>query len=111
MRSRLVTEVIVYQTERAKQPFTEWRTRLGLEERATVDARIERVKQGLMGDCKSVGDGVFELRIHVGPGFRVYFAWVDNKMVLLLCGGCKSTQTKDIGKAKEYLENYKERTK
>ena len=62
---------------------------------------------GYYGDYKSVGDGVFELRFFFGPGYRIYFAEEDDTIVILLCGGDKSTQAKDIEKAKEYLKDYK----
>ena len=71
---------------------------------AVISARIDRLKDGNFGDIKSVGDGVFELRIHYGPGYRIYFTKQGNTIVVLLCGGDKSTQEKDIQKAKEMLK-------
>ena len=70
--------------------------------------RLDRLEGGNFGDCQSVGSGVFELRLHFGPGYRVYFGEVDRTIVLLLCGGDKSTQTRDIQRAKTYWLEYKE---
>lgn len=61
-----------------------------------IQARIDRVEGGHFGDCEPIGEGVSEMRIHYGPGYRVYFAQRGVKLVILLAGGDKSTQTKDI---------------
>lgn len=66
------------------------------------------MKYGNFGDYQSVGDGVFELRLHFGAGYRIYFGVVDNTIVLLLCGGDKSSQARDIVRAKVYWLEYKE---
>ena len=68
-----------------------------------------RVRLGNLGDCRSVGNGVFELRIDFGSGFRVYFGQEGNDVVVLLCGGDKGSQEKDIHKAKEYWSDYRSR--
>jgi putative addiction module killer protein len=72
-------------------------------------ARIDRLKAGLLGDWKLVGDVVFELRIDVGPGFRIYYGQDGKLLILLLCGGDKRTQTKDIEYAKTYWKDYQAR--
>lgn len=82
----------------------------GLRDRqavARVLVRIDRLALGNFGDCKSVGGGVSELRIDWGSGYRVYFARVGQAIVLLLCGGDKRTQQRDIEHAKAYLHDYK----
>jgi putative addiction module killer protein len=65
-----------------------------------IDARIRRLEEGVFGDVKHVGGGVFEMRVHHGPGYRVYYTRVGNQIIVLLCGGDKSTQRADIAKAK-----------
>jgi putative addiction module killer protein len=67
---------------------------------ARIDIRIQRMRTGNFGDVKPVGEGISELRIHHGAGYRVYFKQTDKTIVLLLCGGNKSTQSKDIAAAK-----------
>jgi putative addiction module killer protein len=66
-----------------------------------IAQRLARVQAGLLGDTKSVGDGVDELRVDHGPGYRIYFVRRGNTMVILLCGGNKSSQSRDIAKAKQ----------
>ena len=79
-------------------------------ERAKIVARIDRLSAENFGDCKSLGSGLFELRIDWGPGYRIYFAKVG-KAVLLLCGGEKRKQYADIERAIEYLADYRKRTR
>jgi putative addiction module killer protein len=100
----------VYQTEDGLQPFLAWREPIKtLQTAVVIDNRIDRITLGLLGDCKSVGNGVHELRIDYGPGYRVYFAFDGARMILLLCGGDKKTQPADIAKAKEYFKDYRRR--
>lgn len=66
---------------------------------ARIGQRLERLAFGLMGDVKPVGDGVSEMRVHVGPGYRVYFTRRGEQIILLLCRGDKSSQKRDIGRA------------
>ena len=71
--------------------------------------RLERVRLGNLGDWKAVGEGVSELRIEAGPGYRVYYGQDGKSIVILLCGGSKATQTRDIKHAKLYWQDYKRR--
>jgi putative addiction module killer protein len=71
--------------------------------------RLGRVERGNFGQCEPVGEGVFELKIDFGPGFRVYFSKVGRRCVLLLCAGDKSSQKSDIQKAKAYFKDYQYR--
>jgi putative addiction module killer protein len=81
--------------------FREWVANLkDLRARARIGARIDRLSEGNVGDSKSVGDGVSELRIHYGPGYRVYFTRRGSILIILLCGGDKSSQDRDIRAAK-----------
>ena len=73
--------------------------------RTRIQARIDHISLGNFGDCESVGGGVFEMRIHFGPGYRVYFVQRGTKIVVLLAGGSKQTQSKDILKAKTLADN------
>ncbi len=102
-------DVRVYETLDGYAPFNDWLIKLkDREARAMIRARINRLRLGLFGDCKSVGDGVFELRIFYGPGYRIYFGQHNNVAVILLCGGDKQTQNKDIKIAKHYWKDYKD---
>ena len=86
----------------------------GLRDRqavARVLTRIDRLERGLFGDCKSCGGGVWELRVDWGPGYRVYYARAGAAIILLLCGGDKTTQQADILKAQGYWNDYTERQK
>lgn len=82
--------------------FTKWLLSLkDATARAMIIKRIERAEKGNFGDHKSVGDGIFEMRITVGAGYRVYYGKTETTIYLLICGGNKATQDKDILKAKE----------
>ena len=109
MRNTQPQKLQFYQTLNGREPFTEWFE--SIQDRKTqtrIEARLNSIKYGNFGDYQSVGDGVFELRFHFGPGYRIYFGLVDNTIVLLLCGGDKSSQTRDIVRAKAYWVEYKE---
>jgi putative addiction module killer protein len=104
-------DVLIYQTADARKPFAVWldalKDRLA---RARIRTRINRLALGNPGDHRALDGGLFELRIDWGPGYRVYFARTGNTIVLLLCGGDKTTQQKDIEHAKAYFQDYKTRT-
>ncbi|MGA1994395.1 MAG: type II toxin-antitoxin system RelE/ParE family toxin [Bryobacteraceae bacterium] len=96
-----------YVNAAGKNPFREWLTR-GIDggPRAKVNTRIRRIgESGNYGDCEPVGDGVYELRLDVGPGYLVYFG-IDGNEIILLGGGDKSTQVSDITKAKDRWKDY-----
>ncbi len=85
--------------------FIKWLNGLNDETiKAIVAARIDRLRHGLMGDVESVGSGVLELRIHVGAGWRVYFTRHQGDIIILLVGGSKRTQSRDIKLAKSLAE-------
>ena len=105
-------EILHYLTTAGVDPFDEWFNALrDRQAQARVRARVDRVQRGLFGDCEPVGEGVSELRIDWGPGYRVYFGRAGARIVLLLLGGDKRKQQADIKQAKEYWHDYQERTK
>ena len=100
-----------YQTNNGKEPCKEWL--LGLRDVVgitQINKRLERLMLGQRGDSESVGEGVFELKIHYGLGYRLYYAEQGNELVVLLYGGSKGSQQHDIDRAisywKDYLEKY-----
>jgi putative addiction module killer protein len=96
-------ELRFYRTKEGKEPFTHWLESLkDTIARAQVTNRLNRIVHGNYGDCEFVGDGVYELRIHYGPGYRIYFTEQEKTFLLLLIAGNKKTQDKDIKKAKKY---------
>jgi putative addiction module killer protein len=82
-----------------------------LKARARIAVRLDRLSLGSFGDCKVLREGVSELRIDWGPGYRVYYAMLGRTCVLLLCGGDKRGQSSDIKRAIDYLKDFKERTR
>jgi putative addiction module killer protein len=91
-------------------PFLEWLSSLSdAHVRARVRVRIDRIALGNFGFCASVGEGVSELKIDTGPGYRVYFGQKGTQLVVLLCGGTKKHQQRDISLAKEYWKEYRDR--
>lgn len=103
-------EVARYRSEDGQEPLSDWlRALRDKTAQAHIRVRIRRVQAGNLGDCKSVGDGVFELRVDVGPGYRVYCGRYGKALVLLLCGGDKSSQTSDIRRAKALWADWKRR--
>ncbi len=100
----------IYVDRKGKAIFADWLKALrDTQARARIDVRLNRLANGLAGDAKVVGQGVTELRIDWGPGYRVYFARDGAAVVLLLCGGDKRTQQKDIEHAIEYWKDYQAR--
>ena len=90
-------------------PFDEWFDSLrDWKMQAAVDARLARVRAGNFGDSKSVGGGVFELRIALGPGLRIYYGLHDRQIVVLLGGGDKRTQPRDINRAQQLWQQYRQ---
>ncbi|WP_018320113.1 type II toxin-antitoxin system RelE/ParE family toxin [Bradyrhizobium sp. WSM2793] len=94
---------------RQTETFRKWRSRLRDERaRALIASWLDRLAQGHAGDVEPVGDGVSELRIHHGPGYRIYFQQRGKTIIILLCGGDKATQAKDIKEAKRLAEMWSE---
>lgn len=105
-----IIKIVIYTTKSGKAPFKEWLEKLEGNTRAILRTRIDRVSLGNFGDCKVLkdGDGISELRISFGAGYRIYFGRDGRTLVILLIGGDKSSQKRDITKAKEYWRSYKE---
>ncbi len=104
-------EIRHYVSRAGKDVFDEWLSELGdARAQAKIASRINRLAAGNFGDCKALRQGVCELRIDWGPGYRVYYAMVGKVCVLLLCGGDKRKQSSDIVRALEFLADYKKRS-
>jgi putative addiction module killer protein len=102
--------VLVYERPDGSQPYIEWLSCIqDIRARATITTRLNRVALGLLGDHHDLGNGVWELRIDYGPGYRIYYGEWHGYVVLLLMGGTKRGQQRDIKTAKEYFENFKQR--
>ena len=105
-------EIRRYRTATGSEPFSEWLA--GLHDRqakARILARLERLGVGNFGDCKFLRDGVRELRVDWGPGYRVYFGRSGQTVIVLLCGGDKRKQDADIKKAVALWQEYENRIK
>ncbi|WP_374327918.1 type II toxin-antitoxin system RelE/ParE family toxin [Azonexus sp.] len=103
-------ELLRYQRDDGREPFSEWLN--GLRDKvaqARIRIRLRQVQAGNLGDVESVGEGVIELRVHVGAGYRVYCGRHGKAVVLLLCGGDKGSQAADIKRAKDLWAEWKRR--
>jgi len=103
----MIRAILHYQFPDGRQPFSEWF--LSLPDKKTqsrIAARLDRLVAGNFGDIKLVGTGVWELRFHFGPGYRVYFGLDRDVLVILLSGGDKSTQDSDVRRARDYWTDY-----
>ena len=101
--------VIFYQDAAGKEPFSKWLDRLrDTTARRRIVARLRRLEQGNYGDFKAIGAGVNELRFFFGAGYRVYFGEDGDRLVVLLCGGDKGSQRRDIQRALAYWQEYKD---
>ncbi|MBI2636620.1 MAG: type II toxin-antitoxin system RelE/ParE family toxin [Parcubacteria group bacterium] len=100
-------EVLIYRNEHNDEPFTQWldATKDAVTRRR-ISKRLRRIEEGNLGDVEPVSDGVFELRLHFGAGYRIYFGYIHKEAILLLVGGDKSSQARDIQKAKQYWNDH-----
>ena len=108
---KIVYQLKVYKSLNGKTPFIDWLNKL-VDQRAKqkIQATLDRATLGNLGKMRSLGEGVHELKITYGPGYRIYFGREDSELIILLCGGDKSTQYEDIKKAKTYWQDYKKKT-
>ncbi len=103
-----MAQIRKYQTPDGEVPFDKWMNGLrDVRAKAKILTRLNRLELDLEGDWKSVGGGVFELRVSEGQGYRVYFAREGHSVVLLLCAGDKRSQQRDIQRAKGYWQDYR----
>ena len=101
-------KVLEYVRDNGRCPFRVWLETLPILVQARIQARIARFETGNVGDRKSLGGGVYEARLLFGPGYRLYFGVNRSVVIVLLCGGDKSSQRRDIGRAKKYWRDYLE---
>ena len=96
-----------YITKNGKCYFRSWFESIDYQTAARINERLKRLKYGNLGDYKNLGENLFELRFHFGSAYRIYFGKESSKLIILLCAGDKSTQNRDIKKAKLLWEEYK----
>ena len=105
-------EIDYFVTKDGRKPFKEWLAHLrDVQGRAKIRIRLDRVRLGNFGDSRTIGEGVHELRVDYGPGYRIYFGQEGARLILLMLGGDKSSQKKDIVRAKELWRDHKGRKK
>jgi putative addiction module killer protein len=103
-------KITEYLTSKGVSPFGRWYKKLDKSLQTKIDARLQRIKLlGSFGNFKNLGKGLYELKFSIPSGPRIYYALENDEIVLLLIGGNKSNQSKDIEKAKDFLKDYKQR--
>ncbi len=101
-------EIKIYASNNGKQPFLDWHNKLEKTTKAVINTRLGHLRRDNIGDCKKIkGADIWELRINYGPGYRIYFGRKDQTIVVLLIGGSKGSQSRDIIKAQNYWLEYK----
>jgi len=101
-------DLVVFRSRSGECPYLKWIDSLDGRTRERILSRVARLKRGQFGDFKALEGGLYELRFFFGPGYRVYFGEHRGRIILILSGGNKSTQRKDIGVAQEYWKTYLE---
>ena len=104
-------KILYYTTADGKCPYLEWYEKLDNSVKPYIAKRLSRVLAGNFGDCKKLNIELSELRFKFGAGYRIYYSEHKDTIIILLCAGDKSTQTRDIEKASNYIKEYKERYK
>lgn len=103
-------DISLYVTKNGKTPFTDWLEKLRDKRgRYLIKTRLDRLEDGDLGDSKPVDKRIFELRVAYGPGYRIYFGQDEGHVVILLCGGDKGSQQRDINRAIKYWRDYERR--
>ena len=99
--------IIIFEDGSGNEPFTKWLKSLkNMKARSRIVQRLRMVEQGHFGDVKSLGGGMYELRFFFGSGYRVYFGDQKQNLIVLLLGGDKSSQSRDVIKARDYWTEY-----
>lgn len=99
----------IYQNENGNEPFEQWISSIrDTRTSVPIDNRLKRVRLGLLGDQRSIGEGIFELRLDFGPGYRIYFGRSGRAEILLLTSGDKNSQPRDIATPKRYWQHFRE---
>ena len=111
MKAAIERSAQEYETSDGEHPFSDWIQDLEAKARVKVIKGVSQLKAGNFSNSEPVGKGVSEHKIHYGPGYRVYYVIQGDELIILLCGGDKSTQKKDIETALEYFADYKARKK
>jgi putative addiction module killer protein len=96
-----------YKTANGKIPFDKWLNDLDTQIRQRIVLKVQRLSLGNFGNCRSICEGIFELKLDFGPGYRIYFCLIKQNIILILFAGTKRTQSKDIQKAKNFLHDFK----
>jgi putative addiction module killer protein len=104
-----MTTIKIYEAKDGKRPFEEWHSALPVQQALKIDDAVTRMELGNFGDHKTVGGGVMERRIHTSPAMRVYYAMDGKDVVILLAGGTKHRQERDIARAKDFWAEYNSR--
>lgn len=106
----MLWDVFEYTAVSGKTPFSNWLSKLKDKKgKQIIFLRLRRLYLGNFGDCQPIDGGVFELRIHYGPGYRLYFGRHQNQIILILCGGDKASQRNDIARAEYFWSDFKRR--
>lgn len=109
LKESLKKEVLIYQDAQGREPLTQWLEAIKDKKTALrIRNRLRRIELGNLGHSKSLGEGVHELKLSFGPGYRVYFGTHGPQVVILLCAGDKHSQAQDIKRAKKYWKDYQE---
>jgi putative addiction module killer protein len=105
-----IRKIEIYVAPSGRAPFSEWLHALkDIQGRAKIRVGIDRLSLGSFGNCRGLGKGIFDLKINYGPGYRIYFGQEGKKILVLVCGGDKDTQAKDIILAQIYWADFKSR--
>ena len=104
-----MVQVTEYVDAQGRRPFGRWFDRLDSQAAVKIAAALDRMERGILSNAKGIGDGVMECRINAGPGYRIYFGWEGEALIVLLGGGTKRRQQSDINAARRLWRDYRRR--